>query len=60
MTDRETTGAPLWAKIFGVIALIVLVIFIVAFVSGRRHDGGGHGPGRHNMGAPAEVSAAQR
>ncbi len=39
-----TTGAPLWAKVFGVVTLVVVVLFAVVMLSG---GGGGHGPGRH-------------
>jgi hypothetical protein len=43
--DRaSTTGTPRWVKVFGIVALIVVVLFVVLFVFG----GGGHGPGRHS------------
>jgi hypothetical protein len=38
------TGTPRWVKVFGIIALIVVVAFIILmFIRGP----GGHGPGRH-------------
>jgi hypothetical protein len=41
-TDRgSTTGTPLWVKVFGIIALALVVLFIVLILIG------GHGPGRH-------------
>ena len=48
-TDRPavadtTVGPPRWVKIFGALALLVLLLFIVLLVTGR---GGEHGPGRH-------------
>lgn len=42
--DRESTpGTPLWVKVFGIIALAVVLLFVILFLVG----GGGHGPGRH-------------
>jgi hypothetical protein len=39
-------GTPRWVKVFGLIALVVLVLFVVVLLVG----GGEHGPKRH---APA-------
>lgn len=36
------TRIPLWVKVFGIIALVVIVLFVILLLSGR-----GHGPGRH-------------
>jgi hypothetical protein len=36
-------GTPRWVKVFGIISLIVVLLFIVRLVTG----GDGHGPGRH-------------
>lgn len=37
-------GTPRWVKVFGIIALVVvLLFFILLFTKGP----GGHGPGRH-------------
>lgn len=42
-TDRgSTTGTPLWVKVFGVIALTLVVLFVILMLTG------GHGPGRHS------------
>jgi hypothetical protein len=35
-------GTPLWVKVFGAIALAVILVFVVLLVLG-----GGHSPGRH-------------
>jgi hypothetical protein len=44
--DREpTTGTPRWVKVFGIIAIIVALLFVVMLVAG----GGRHGPGRHRV-----------
>ena len=37
-----TVGPPLWAKVFGVIALVLVLVFVVLLAIGS-----GHGPGRH-------------
>ncbi len=41
--DRGSTAlTPLWVKVFGIIALVVVLVFVVLLVTRR-----GHGPGRH-------------
>ncbi len=40
----STTGTPRWAKVFGIIALILVLLFVISLLTG-----GGHGPGRHTM-----------
>lgn len=50
--DDRNTGAdhfsyaatPLWVKVFGIIAVIVVALFVIVLVTGGP---GGHGPGRH-------------
>ncbi len=39
---RTPPGAPRWVKVFGVIAAVVLVLFLVLLLTG-----GEHSPGRH-------------
>ena len=41
--DRPPS-TPRWVKVFGIIAIILLLIFVVIQLTGV---GGGHGPGRH-------------
>lgn len=42
--DREvTTGIPRWVKIFGIVALAVIVLVVILMIA----SGGEHGPGRH-------------
>jgi hypothetical protein len=45
--DRETTGAPRWVKVFGIIVLGLAVLFVGLKLTGV---GGNHGPGRHSGG----------
>jgi hypothetical protein len=43
--DRESvTTTPRWVKVFGVIAFVVVLLFVIALFTG------GHGPGRHSSG----------
>ena len=42
MDNPEST--PLWVKVFGGVAFVVVLLFVVLMLTGR---GGGHGPGRH-------------
>lgn len=37
-------GTPRWVKVFGVIAVALILLFVVIQFTGV---GGGHGPGRH-------------
>jgi ABC-type transporter Mla subunit MlaD len=41
MADQSMPG---WVKVFGIVALVVVVLFVVLLVTG------GHGPGRHMLG----------
>jgi hypothetical protein len=40
------TGTPRWVKIAGLVALVLVVLFVVVALTGRD----GHGPGRHMLG----------
>ncbi|MDQ2983841.1 MAG: hypothetical protein M3R70_07970 [Actinomycetota bacterium] len=41
--DRGSThGMPLWVKVFGIIALVLVLMVVTMLVIG-----GNHGPGRH-------------
>jgi len=42
--DRQPTpNTPRWVKVFVIVALAVVLLFVIAALTGR----GGHGPGRH-------------
>jgi ABC-type transporter Mla subunit MlaD len=41
--DSPTAGTPRWVKVFGIIALVLVVLLVVMIIAGR----GDHGPGRH-------------
>ena len=40
----STTSTPRWVKVFGTIALVLVLLFVIMMLTGR---GGSHGPGRH-------------
>jgi hypothetical protein len=45
MSDRETPpGTPRWVKIFAIIAIVLILLFVILKLTGI---GGNHGPGRH-------------
>ncbi len=58
-----TTGTPRWVKVFAIIALVAILLFLVLTVTG---GGGDHGPGRHSGSGghaeapPASVSEGHR
>lgn len=44
---ESTTGTPRWVYVFGIIALIVVLLFVAVMLVG----GGSHGPSRHTSSA---------
>ncbi len=61
-SDRaDDPGTPRWVKVFGIIALAVVLLFATMMLAGG--GPGGHGPGRHmpSGGAPpANVTGDDR
>jgi hypothetical protein len=51
---RPTTGTPRWVTGFGIVALILVVVFVVLQLVGV---GGRHGPGRHAPGGDTSTNA---
>ena len=44
-SDRGSTiGPPRWVKVFGVVAIAVVLLFVILMLTG---SGAGHGPARH-------------
>ncbi|MFN2511858.1 MAG: hypothetical protein ABR568_10490 [Pyrinomonadaceae bacterium] len=39
-TGDETCGTPRWVKVFGIIAIVLALLFVILMLAG-------HGPGRH-------------
>lgn len=43
--SKSATGTPRWVKVFGIIALVLVMLVVILLFT--RGPGGGHGPGRH-------------
>lgn len=65
-TDHAAPGAdppagpPRWVRVFGIVALVVLVLIVALLVFG---GGGAHGPGRHASSSattPVAIAEASR
>jgi len=51
--DPSTAGMPRWVKVFLIVGLALVLLFLVGKVTGL---GGDHGPGRHGGGdTPSSV-----
>ncbi len=50
--EYVSAPTPRWVKVFGLIALVVIVLFVVLLLTGR----GDHGPGRHAFEAPPNAT----
>ncbi len=48
----EAYRTPRWVKLFGIVALIVIALFVVSLLAGIRHGPGLHGASR-DAGVPA-------
>lgn len=48
----DDNRTPRWVKVFGIIALVVLLLFIIMLLTR-----GSHGPGRHMRGEGRETSS---
>ena len=44
MADPPSYSTPRWVKIFGIVALLLVLLVAIILLSGL---GGDHGPGRH-------------
>jgi hypothetical protein len=43
-SSSDTGSTPRWVKVFGIIVIVLVLLFVVLKVTGL---GGRHGPGRH-------------
>jgi hypothetical protein len=42
--ERGSNSAPRWVKVFGIVALVLVLLVVIIMLTGV---GGEHGPGRH-------------
>ena len=49
--DARRTGTPRWVKVFAIVGVVLVVLVVVALLSG-------HGPGRHMNHGMTGVAAA--
>jgi hypothetical protein len=40
----STSGTPRWVKVFGIIALVLILLFVISLLTGARHGPGMHTP----------------
>jgi hypothetical protein len=40
----STPGTPRWVKVFGIIALVLVLVFVISLLAGVRHGPGMHTP----------------
>jgi hypothetical protein len=52
MAEDRAAGTPRWVKVFGAVALVVLLLLVILLLAGRP----GHGPGRHSIGSDGPSS----
>ena len=53
----STTGMPRWVKVFLIIGLVLVLLFVGGKVTGV---GGDHGPGRHGGGGDTPSSVVEQ
>ncbi len=49
-------GAPRWVRVFGIIALALVLLFVIMMLTG---GDGRHGPGRHTLSSAVTEHGAQ-
>ena len=56
--NDDNVGTPRWVKVFGIISLVVILIFIILMLTR-----GSHGPSRHTSGTnsltPSNLASVQ-
>ena len=62
-TSREpgpgsTPGTPRWVKVFGIIALVLVLVFVISLLAGVRHGPGMHTPSGDAGGSTRYASVA--
>lgn len=52
-----TTGTPSWVKVFGVVALVLVLVLVIGLITGLAGPGG-HGPSRHAPSGEADTPSS--
>jgi hypothetical protein len=52
--DVDSTRTPRWVKVFGIIAVVVVLLFVIMLLTG---GAGRHGPERHTGSRPGHQTA---
>ena len=55
----STPGTPRWVKVFGIIALVLVLLFVISLLAGFRHGPGLHTPSGRAGGSPRHASVAE-
>ena len=56
MRSSTTAGAPRWVKVFGIVALALVLMLAILLLAG----GGSHGPSRHASSGDVAVEHRSR
>jgi ABC-type transporter Mla subunit MlaD len=55
----STRGTPRWVKLFGIIALVLVLLFVISLLAGVRHGPGLHTPSGDAGGYTRHSSATE-
>jgi len=55
----STRGTPRWVKVFGIIALVLVLLFVISLLAGVRHGPGLHSPSGDAGGSTRHASVAE-
>jgi len=55
----STRGTPRWVKVFGIIALVLVLLFVISLLAGVRHGPGLHTPSGDTGGYAQHSSVAE-
>ena len=56
----STPGTPRWVKVFGIIALVLILVFVISLLAGVRHGPGLHTPSGDTGGYAQHARVTER